>query len=1014
LATEIHVSPSGDDANSGTAGAMLKTVSAAAERAQPGDTVTVHEGIYRERVNPPRGGTGVNARITYQAAAGETVVIKGSEPVSGWEHVSGDTWKVVLPNSQFGLFNPYNNLISGDWFTSNGRNHHAGAIYLNGDWLVESATKAAALQPANGTPLWFAEVDGGGSLMNVGWLQSYAGATAGSRVDASYFDRDFGVTIATNSEGGDCVGWIDDGDWTRYDAVDFGASANLLKIRAASGVGGVIEVRLDGAGGSLLGTVSVPNTGGWQTWNTFDVTIPPTSGVHTVCLLYRSTVAATAKTTIWAQFPGKNPNEEMVEINARQSVFYPEQPGLGFITVRGFTLEQAATPWAPPTAEQVGLIGTNWGKSWVIENNIIRYSTCAGVALGKYGDRWDNTATNGAGGIASSEAYVQTIQRALANGWNKNDTGGHVVRGNHISHCEQAGIVGSLGGAFSTIENNHLHDIHVRRLFTGAEMAGIKLHGPIDVIIRGNHIHHTTRGIWLDWMTQGAQVSRNLMHDNGPQEDLFLEVDHGPVLIDHNVFLSAKSFWDSSQGEAYAHNLIAGTIQFDPDQIGRSVPYHEQHSTAIAGSAKITGGDTRFYNNILVGSASLAGYNSAVFPVAMNGTVFLNGATASNRETSPLVLSSFNPAIQLRAGTGGYYFEMNADPAWGTVRSRPVVTTNLLGNAVVPAMLFEQPDGTPYLLNADYLGNARATSPFPGPFEQVVAGANLWKVSTAIKNPGPVAVTGPQRVHIDINGGQVTGTAGNFSGTPATILGNAGETWNTITPGSKASGTSSGLRNAAGETTTLNLAWTPNHWSYDNSTAAGAYRDLLGDYAYINNGGGGQASSTWIFSGLGANAICNLVIYAATGSAGGRWTVNGVTKETTASTSAGSLTEGVNYACFNNVRASSAGVITIAFAIRAGQSYGEMAALEIETSGTTEAPPVSVIQTRFNGGSFEVSAAGLDPARRYVLTRSADLHDGFPQVIGSPIMPGTGESVIVLADSSPPPLRAFYRIEELP
>ena len=57
----------------------LKTISAAAELAQPGDTITVHAGIYRERVTPPRGGTSDRKRIVYQAAPGEKVIITGSE-----------------------------------------------------------------------------------------------------------------------------------------------------------------------------------------------------------------------------------------------------------------------------------------------------------------------------------------------------------------------------------------------------------------------------------------------------------------------------------------------------------------------------------------------------------------------------------------------------------------------------------------------------------------------------------------------------------------------------------------------------------------------------------------------------------------------------------------------------------------------------------------------------------------------------------------------------------------------
>ena len=58
----------------------FKTISAAAAVALPGDTITVHAGIYREWVNPPRGGTSDENRITYQAAKDETVVITGSDP----------------------------------------------------------------------------------------------------------------------------------------------------------------------------------------------------------------------------------------------------------------------------------------------------------------------------------------------------------------------------------------------------------------------------------------------------------------------------------------------------------------------------------------------------------------------------------------------------------------------------------------------------------------------------------------------------------------------------------------------------------------------------------------------------------------------------------------------------------------------------------------------------------------------------------------------------------------------
>ena len=67
-AAEFHVATTGQDTNQGTQAAPLHTIQRAAELAQPGDVITVHEGVYRERINPPRGGESDAKRIVYQAA----------------------------------------------------------------------------------------------------------------------------------------------------------------------------------------------------------------------------------------------------------------------------------------------------------------------------------------------------------------------------------------------------------------------------------------------------------------------------------------------------------------------------------------------------------------------------------------------------------------------------------------------------------------------------------------------------------------------------------------------------------------------------------------------------------------------------------------------------------------------------------------------------------------------------------------------------------------------------------
>ena len=67
-ARELHVATAGNDSHRGTKRSPLRTIQRAAELAQPGDVITVHTGVYRERVSPPRGGASDKKRIVYRAA----------------------------------------------------------------------------------------------------------------------------------------------------------------------------------------------------------------------------------------------------------------------------------------------------------------------------------------------------------------------------------------------------------------------------------------------------------------------------------------------------------------------------------------------------------------------------------------------------------------------------------------------------------------------------------------------------------------------------------------------------------------------------------------------------------------------------------------------------------------------------------------------------------------------------------------------------------------------------------
>jgi alpha-L-arabinofuranosidase len=594
---EYFVATSGDDAHPGSAEQPLRTIQRAADLAQPGDTITVKAGTYREWVKPPRGGESDQRRIVYRAAPGEKVVIKGSEPLAGWTRVEGDVWTATVPNALFGDFNPYREQITGVWFDANGRLHHTGAVYLDGDWLAEAAS-LEALQTA-GEPQWFGQV---------------------------------------------------------------GAE----------------------------------------------------------------------ETTLWARFPGVDPNARSVEINVRKAVFYPAQTGMNFITVSGFEMRNAATTWAPPTSEQVGLIGPNWAKGWIIENNTISHSACVGISLGKYADPRDAE-------LGSHDGYFTTIELARQNGWQRGTVGHHIVRHNRIFLCGQAGLVGSFGAAFSEIYGNHIHDCYFRRTFGGQEMAGIKLHGPVDTIIRDNHIHNCWRGIWLDWMTQGTRVSGNLLHNNentipAPGDvthgaDLFLEVNHGPILVDHNVMLSPMALWVMSQGNAFAHNLFGGHVKIQPDVWSRQTPFLAVHSTAGAGMHPSPCGDDRYFHNLFLHPVDLAAQiNPLALPTTGGGNVYAPGSQPFAGDASPLVLAAA-PTLNFALKPEGALLtlDLNADVTGG--QSRAIVTSALLGSAAISGQRFENPDESALSLERDYFGKPRDPAALmPGPFQTLpLVSARIWR-----------------------------------------------------------------------------------------------------------------------------------------------------------------------------------------------------------------------------------------------------------------------------------------------
>lgn len=501
------------------------------------------------------------------------------------------------------------------------------------------------------------------------------------------------------------------------------------------------------------------------------------------------------ETVIYANFQGKNPNEERVDINVRRNCFMPSKTGVGYITFSGFHVNKAATTWAPPAAYQDGMVGPHWSKGWIIEDCEISNSKCCGISLGKYYDEENDHYFTRRHVKSPTQMERDAVCRGQYHGWLKEKVGSHIVRRCHIHHCEQTGIVGRMGCVFSLIEDNHIHNINNMQQLGGAEISGIKLHAAIDVVMRRNHIHHSTMGIWCDWQAQGTRISQNLLHDNYAPEgvpmapgammcqDVFVEVSHGPTLIDNNIMLSKAALRIATEGVACVHNLILGAftaVGGGTDNIingvnqPRYTPYHIRHRTEVAGFMTILHGDNRFYNNIFIQNwhvekaeekedmgfkmadnqvvgtevfdeyptyeewianfdmdqqanmMRLASYHFSHLPVWANGNAYFNGAKAWKKEQSNLIDTENHVKVELVEEDNKLFLKTNVYELLGDFRDG-IINSDILGYAFEPEQRFENPDGTAILFNEDYLGSHRGTATIPGPFASgEEAAKQLW------------------------------------------------------------------------------------------------------------------------------------------------------------------------------------------------------------------------------------------------------------------------------------------------
>ena len=410
-------------------------------------------------------------------------------------------------------------------------------------------------------------------------------------------------------------------------------------------------------------------------------------------------------TTIRANFGQANPNTELAEINVRESIFMPEITGLKYITVDGFHFLHAAANWAPPNlALQMGAVGTRMGKYWIIENCEVVNARCVGIILGHAPDV----------DYRDIDAF-----------------GEHIIRNNVIRRCGQAGIAGQKGATRSLISGNLIEDTNYRKEFGGWETAAIKFHNSVDTVISGNlirgvyHQKEGAFGIWMDFGNQGTRITRNIIYKT-QAATVFLEMDHGPTLVDNNILIG-QPVRSNSEATVFAQNLFVDCgYDYSPDT-GRRSEYYTPHTTKIVGRKTGTAQDDKWFRNIFVRKGldnvkTASGY-------ASDYNVFLEGARKSTFGDEHTVVDPYVTGLTIEDQPRGaaITFSVNGAP-FGM--QGPLVDAKLVAVFPTVGQTIEDRFGKPIAVNADINGKEYAR-PIAGPLADLQKGLNTitWSLS---------------------------------------------------------------------------------------------------------------------------------------------------------------------------------------------------------------------------------------------------------------------------------------------
>lgn len=284
------------------------------------------------------------------------------------------------------------------------------------------------------------------------------------------------------------------------------------------------------------------------------------------------------------------PEGHILEYTAREYGFYPEEKYFSYIHLKNLSFTKGGNGFPPP---QAGVISTNCGHHWLVEDCKVLDANGAGMDIGFQ----------------------------CPNRFSPEPRGHHIIRGCEFSRCGIVGLTGMPANSLTHYIDNILPSILVENcrfldncwhnFESLCENAALKMHRLHNSLLINNYISGVSyaSGIWLDSYNVNLLIEGNvLLHVTSTYGAIFLEASNEDQIVRHNIVVDSRMNRNENGGNGiYSHTCedIKTVRNICLNCENHGIVHHWHDVQKVPGGSGCCGFDFDTFENIVSDCAHL-------------------------------------------------------------------------------------------------------------------------------------------------------------------------------------------------------------------------------------------------------------------------------------------------------------------------------------------------------------------------------------------------------------------------